>query len=415
MFAFLIFTVVVGAIIYMVVNHSSNSNSSADYAPSSSASTSEPDEQVEDNTDFLLDAFSEGTPPYSAAESTLHCLTNEELMNKERSIASRLHKFYRDNCFTPEYLSDLAKYFDDFAASEESRDIFFIGDIVQCFKGMGLDVNVYTPHGMLLTMSLFYLKGLDDHCDSFKFGMTKKGVLESAQNACDEVVDIYKMFKGYDPFVISSLLVNIDLEKRKEYLDLLIELANCLVDIKDENPSKSTYFIASLAELQLKDGSDIEEPNSVPSDADPVEIWGLTEPVLDHEEVSETWTTNVAGVSLHCGKEDIGGIIGYVKAEPTNTYNPNAMAVYLHTGKLIGYIADRELDDYRYWSRCKTMPFVGYINVYNSDLSARIHIMVPKSRKFLVERAGKFYISTKEKGDFGLIPNVVDMIVPDRD
>lgn len=149
-----------------------------------------------------------------------------------------------------------------------------------------------------------------------------------------------------------------------------------------------------------------------------VELWEITEPVTDHVEINDTWTTNVAGANRRCTPNDVGGIVGYVEAEPTNDYNPNAMGVYLANGKLIGYIAERELEDYRAWSRTKKLPFVGYIDINTAKgfgvVASRIHIIVPKSREFLLDRAGKFYISIKESGKVNLIPDIKDLVVPDR-
>jgi len=173
-------------------------------------------------------------------------------------------------------------------------------------------------------------------------------------------------------------------------------------------------IIAFVIYISKKKCDSVNSNTECNKSSNPIEIWGITEPVTDHEEVHDTWTTNVAGVSKRCSTKDVGGIVGYVDAEPTNTYNPHAMAVYLHTGRHIGYIYDSELEDYRSWSRCKRLPFVGYIQPSENGVSSRIHIIVPKSREFLVERAGKFYIPIKEDGKNFLIPNVKDMVVPDR-
>lgn len=410
-----IITAIVGVIICLLIFRSkSNSNATKKLDNTTNVPMETSQEDTDANADLLLAAYAEGTPPYMANEITINHLANDELMKNEREIISRLYCFFKENCSTPEFIQEVENQMTSLSATDEARPLFFIGDIIQCFIGLGVNVDVYTPHGTILYMALNYQRGTEYLCEPFKLGCAKISDLKQSQIICESVVEVYKKFNGYDPFVISSILLNINLQKRIEYLNLLIQLSKCLIEIQDVHPKLSVAFIAYLEEMKSKDGSDIPVPATIPSNAEPIEIWGITEPVLDHEEINETWTTNVAGASKRCTKEDVGGIVGYVEAEPTNAFNPNAMAVYLHTGRLIGYIYDTELDDYRYWSRCKKLPFVGYIQDEGTHVSSRIHIIVPKSREFLLERAGKFYISTKEKGYLGLIPNIVDMIVPKR-
>ena len=126
----------------------------------------------------------------------------------------------------------------------------------------------------------------------------------------------------------------------------------------------------------------------------------------------DTFTTFIAGIGRYCNQSDIGYIIGRVMPEPNNEYNPKAMVVKDLDGKKLGYIAESQLEDYRDWSNGVVLPFVGYIV---SDLSrgflqlnARIHVMFPVSREFLLQRAGRFY---GHKEELKLTPKIKDLII----
>ena len=126
----------------------------------------------------------------------------------------------------------------------------------------------------------------------------------------------------------------------------------------------------------------------------------------------DTFTTFIAGIGRYCNQSDIGYIIGRVMPEPNNEYNPKAMVVKDLDDKKLGYIAESQLEDYRAWSDCVVLPFVGYIVADLSrgflQLNARIHVMFPVSREFLLQRAGRFY---GHKEELKLTPKIKDMVI----
>lgn len=69
----------------------------------------------------------------------------------------------------------------------------------------------------------------------------------------------------------------------------------------------------------------------------------------------------IAGVQYHNDTQDIGGFLGYVRPEPTNQYDKNAIAVYRKDKRLIGYIPKNEQKDFREWSDKNFLPCVGFI------------------------------------------------------
>lgn len=79
-----------------------------------------------------------------------------------------------------------------------------------------------------------------------------------------------------------------------------------------------------------------------------------------------TFYTSVAGINFEnrVTDEDLGPILGYVEKEPDNKYNPKAVAVKRTDGERLGYISDKDLDDFYKFLDTKTanvLPFSGNI------------------------------------------------------
>lgn len=126
----------------------------------------------------------------------------------------------------------------------------------------------------------------------------------------------------------------------------------------------------------------------------------------------DTFTTSIAGIGHYCNQNDKGYIIGRILPEPENDYNHQAMVVKDLDGKKLGYIAESQLEDYREWSKGMVLPFIGYITTDLSrgflQLISRIHVMMPISRKFLLQRAGRFY---GHKEELKLTPKIKDLVI----
>lgn len=69
----------------------------------------------------------------------------------------------------------------------------------------------------------------------------------------------------------------------------------------------------------------------------------------------------IAGVQYRNDARDIGGFLGYVCSEPTNSHDKNAIAIYRNDGKHVGYIPKDETKDFREWSAKENLPCVGFI------------------------------------------------------
>ena len=87
--------------------------------------------------------------------------------------------------------------------------------------------------------------------------------------------------------------------------------------------------------------------------------------------MSILYQTKIAGINYHLSINNsscIGVVQGYCMADPNNTYNTNAIAIYTDKNKLIGYIAEDELEDFAEWSENKVLKFIGIVApFYNED------------------------------------------------
>lgn len=83
--------------------------------------------------------------------------------------------------------------------------------------------------------------------------------------------------------------------------------------------------------------------------------------IRSSSEEDDTYYTRIAGVQYHNGVQDIGGFLGYVRSEPDNPYDKNAVAIYRNDNKMMGHLPKSETGDFRAWSRKENLPCVGYI------------------------------------------------------
>lgn len=74
-----------------------------------------------------------------------------------------------------------------------------------------------------------------------------------------------------------------------------------------------------------------------------------------------SYHTKIAGAHFRCSPQDVGGFLGYIKHEPTNKHDPNAIAIYRNDGKHLGYIPKDETSSFRRWSAKEELPCVGFI------------------------------------------------------
>lgn len=117
-----------------------------------------------------------------------------------------------------------------------------------------------------------------------------------------------------------------------------------------------------------------------------------------------TFHTRIAGATYHCKRRDIGGFIGFVRHEPDNPYDPNAIGIYRRSGKLLGYVPKDEVAELRAWSSEERLPCVGFIaegdetpiwgrvKIIDSENQELVNLIGAKYVKWLIFRHGAEFI-----------------------
>lgn len=99
--------------------------------------------------------------------------------------------------------------------------------------------------------------------------------------------------------------------------------------------------------------------------------------ILDrgHVDVNDFY---VSGLAHHCSKKDVGFFTGTVFNEKDNAYNSKAMAVgNAQTKKIVGYVPEAILDNYRKWCGRKNCTCIGYIFFDGDALRGRVRAYLP--------------------------------------
>ena len=97
---------------------------------------------------------------------------------------------------------------------------------------------------------------------------------------------------------------------------------------------------------------------------------------------------NVAGVEHYTNL--VRGIYGIVVNDVANQYNSRAMLVLTAQKEKIGYIPERELEDYWEWTEGAKFPFVGFVNkTAEGRIYSTIKVIRPTSQFAVLDAARK--------------------------
>lgn len=108
---------------------------------------------------------------------------------------------------------------------------------------------------------------------------------------------------------------------------------------------------------------------------------------------SDEWDTIIADVAELCTAKDIGGFFGFVAKDSKNPEKPNAMGIYNDFGRLVGYIPEEELADYRQWCDDSAMPCGGFIQMDSSTGKLRgfVKIVRPCNEDYMKNSLLKYF------------------------
>lgn len=107
--------------------------------------------------------------------------------------------------------------------------------------------------------------------------------------------------------------------------------------------------------------------------------------------------TKIAGAKFNCTDDEVGGFLGYVRSEPDNPYDKNAIAVYRSDGKIMGHLSKDEIREFRRWSQKEDLPCVGFIKSDSeTGLFGKVKIMDtdPEEAQLITVKYVKWLIST---------------------
>lgn len=150
--------------------------------------------------------------------------------------------------------------------------------------------------------------------------------------------------------------------------------------------------------------SDFNTPRAVLPQG-PIELSDLTTPVNDSSADSEIWVCDVCVPSARLGEENVGGIAGYVRTDEGNSFNPEAVGVFLANNEHIGYLSEDELHYFKKWSKGKKLPFVGYVYMDKARVAVKIWVIIAKDREQLLICAAEALKGRRKEQ----CPNVVDL------
>lgn len=106
----------------------------------------------------------------------------------------------------------------------------------------------------------------------------------------------------------------------------------------------------------------------------------------DEEEEEVYFDTSIAGVSFRNDEKDFGGFLGFVRSDPTNEHDPNAIAIYRNDNKLIGYIPKEDIEEFRAWSHKDNLLCVGFMtNNQHVDIYGKVKIIDADKRTTKLE------------------------------
>ena len=72
----------------------------------------------------------------------------------------------------------------------------------------------------------------------------------------------------------------------------------------------------------------------------------------DSRQMHFPYTTEIAGLRYHYDASWPASFPGYVKADPANTHDPNAIGIYTESGDLVGYVPRNDTSLLRAWAAC---------------------------------------------------------------
>ena len=89
-----------------------------------------------------------------------------------------------------------------------------------------------------------------DFSDSVNFLFITKEDLKGLQFVADTTLHAFNTLTGVDTFFFNTVFSFYSKPNQKKYVDLMIQLTNCLIEIGNPQPTESFKFLEHLEELK---------------------------------------------------------------------------------------------------------------------------------------------------------------------
>lgn len=131
---------------------------------------------------------------------------------------------------------------------------------------------------------------------------------------------------------------------------------------------------------------------------------------------ADSYGTIIAGVRYRCDETDEGGFTGFIVPDPDNEADSRAMAV-CSFDRLLGYIPEKDLDEFITWCDGKPVPCVGYIFVDDGtgDVRGRVKAFLPCNAKFLRDEFSRYIQWLNDERGEEFVPDDLTICVDNED
>lgn len=184
--------------------------------------------------------------PFISTIPLSRVVSDDKLRNKCFAAVDNLFSFYQIKCYESKCTAYISQVF---PPTKEYLDVILLHDLFQCIIAVNGKVDVSTPPGIIAIMAIGKTQGLD-YSDLIPFFVMTKKVLKSLQTVADTTLNALNSLTGVDTFFFSTIFSLYSKQNQKKYVDLMIQITNCLIEIENTFPDESAKFLAHLEAIK---------------------------------------------------------------------------------------------------------------------------------------------------------------------
>lgn len=184
--------------------------------------------------------------PFLSTIPLTDVILNEGLRNKCYTIVDKLYAFYKEKCYEEKFTTLISQVL---PPTEDHLNAAFLRDLFQCIIAVSGKVDLSTPHGIVAIMAIGKTRGTD-FSDSVNFICITNKELKGLQLVADITLHAFNTLTGVDTLFFNTVFSFYSKPNQKKYVDLMIQLTNCLIEIGNPQPTESVKFLEHLEELK---------------------------------------------------------------------------------------------------------------------------------------------------------------------